>query len=186
VKIKRSGFVYRCAYGLMDKDARPSTVNLCPLFWKFVFMFLLGWWFFFLSYMIGCVIIVIIYVFGFFFAARPTIFKGEENILFPMMHYTTWPTTPNGKRIWPIWFVLGGLAIWLAYAKRSVATSAVIDLAASLAAPTAFWNGFGMTATCFILFSLGYKFLKSESWLLFRFWCRAKKEKVCPIIEVVD
>lgn len=178
MEIKKSGFVYQVAYGLTDEHELPYEVSLCRLFWKFMGMFFVGW------PIIG-IIVGISFVVGFFFARRAAFFAGDPKS-YLTIPYKVWPRTASGKRIWPIWFVLGGGALWLLSATTKSVASTVS------AVKTLFiLKIIGTVAVVLIIVWLAVGFFhsfffQSEAWQLAKAYCKAKKEKVCPIIKVVE
>ena len=107
-------------------------------------------------------------------------FKTKECKIFPVV---------GGKRCTPIWFILAGLVLWALYTEGKSVASATADIVLH----PQFWIVILYVAACIgtvasvaLTSLLTAKFFRSEVWLLFRAWCKAKKEKVCPIIKVVE
>lgn len=194
LQIKRSGWMYRIAYGLTDKDKRPDKINLCRFFWRFFFMLFVGVPFFY----IFTIFVTIVADVGLFvlcgrylsYAKMP----GEMIFMRPFTEkeYDKIPTI-KGRKCTPILLIFVGLLLWFLHEKGSIAASKaayVISISASVIVKIVtglmFWKWVGSIVGCIILILLAVGFFKSEPWHLFCAWSRAKKEKACPIIKVVQ
>ncbi len=160
VQIDKKGFVFKVAYGLNCYS--PDSKSLCLLFWKFVFMVFLGWPAFILY-------VIVAALFLFLFAHRLGFFKGEH--FDESYRFKNWPEI-HGHRIWPVIFVLPVLAYYFPnYVFAPVAIAAFV--------------GFAVSISLGVLFGWFFS-VNNEVGTLFVSYIKAKKEKVCPIVEFVD
>src|SRR6185436_20880132 len=100
--IRKDGILFRCAYWFTNAGHRPESVNRCPFFWRLVFVILVGmplWWLVWAPFSL---------VVGFFFAARPRLFRSDDCRFFyegwdeytPWVPYHHWPRI-YGVHFWP-------------------------------------------------------------------------------------
>jgi prolipoprotein diacylglyceryltransferase len=188
MQIKKGGFVYELAYGWAEERRIPHKTGLCKLFWRCV----LGVFIWIVMVLLVAVVFGLGFVIGFWVAQRPAITEKDvarkerrSDLNVPYVH---WPTV-NGVRILPICvliaIVIGGAIIFLlpdlirwmyhetvGFATFSVTHSGMI-----------FWEvmlGLG------ILLWLFFRFPKTELGVLVIAWLKAKKEGVCPLVEIVE
>lgn len=117
MKIKKEGFVYKTAYGL---DERPpkEKVSICILFWKFVFMFFLGWPFHFL----------LVWPLGLLVGRHPVSYNyGFSNGEVKWAVFERWPAIGKFK-IYPLYLLLTSLifAAFYFYLKISLIVIGII------------------------------------------------------------
>lgn len=178
-EIKKNGLVCKVAF-FADKHI-PSEIDGCKLFWKFVFM-IFG---IPLGFLAATVMYVFLFGVSFPFAARPTLLKedsAESNA--PFVRYERWPKI-KGWRIWPIWPALFALMVYYKTTSLQVA-SGIINL-------TVFNSGFWFFVAGVAIFIFGFevflvikKIPESEVSKLVKAFLKAKKEKVCPLLKIVD
>jgi len=157
--IKKGGLLYKIAYGLNGDSNLPNQTNLCPFFWKLMFMIFLGWPLYY------CVILPLLYgilamysVIGFLFG-----YRLESEYSMTLIRCQKWPEV-KGYRILPIDFIIGaGLAWGLTLYWLCIVLLVLLVLAAVIT---------GLL-----------KFLKTEAWQVLKAYLAAKKAKVCPIIK---
>lgn len=192
MNIKEGDFLFKVAYGLTKKDDIPSRVNGCRLFWRIVFMLIIAW-----PILLICIAFVVAFVlgftfiFGFFVAKRPAVLSKEEvsqaDLL--MTPYKHWPTV-KGKRIYPIWLVVAAVAVY--YSPSIV--SVLVDVSSATAASVSinFWwlitrigGAFiGIVLACVIVYTIGA--IRKSEWLkLTKELISAKKQKICPVVNII-
>ncbi len=171
MEISKNSWMYKVAYGLNETRKQPDTGNLCRFFWKFMLMLFIVW---------PLVIIAvglftgITYLIGFFFAARPRIFKGDpSNPDAPMRFYQNWPRV-KGFRVLPIYFVLLGSLTFVPWGK-------LLKLLQLIS-----WGKLSIVlivcAAVVLIIGGAATFLESETCQLLNNYLAAKKAKVCPRI----
>lgn len=172
-ELKRKSWVFKIAYGLSSEGRIPDQVSRCLLFWRTVFMLLVGWP---ATMFATFVLMLVLFACGFFWGYRPAVFKSDKRSepLIPIEH---WPTI-GGRRIWPIWIILAALAIFQ--------LPPLIGLAIDLL----LWH-IGLFGMCTVvvlglvaIFFFGRWFSTTEVYCLFKDHLRDIKEKHCPIIPI--
>lgn len=191
MKIKKKGFVCQVAY-FWGKDFQiPDQTNLCSLFWRFVLNIIPVGIMFTVIFSIAGVILSMASVFGFLFAKRPGEVRSTTPDGWGMVDYKRWPTI-KGRRIYPIWI----LAFALGWLIRDPILLSLRWIFACLSS-SEFWMPvgliFGVIVAIILLvivvvfLRLGFeKVLASETGQLCLGMIKAKKEKFCPIVEIVD
>lgn len=188
MKIKRGGFVCQVAYFWRKKGHIPDQTNLCSLFWRFLLNLIPVA---ILLSIVCCVLLVVwglAYFFGFLFAQRPYLDAKKNE--WEMVYFEHWPVV-RGRRIYPIWlsaFCLGWLIrdyilelggwtfivlsssnFWLAVGLLLLAVLAIILLVVVI-----------------VFLRLGFKkAIASETAQLCLGMIKAKKQRFCPIVEIV-
>lgn len=185
MEIKKGSFVYKVAYGNTKKYKIPNQTNLCRLFWRFIGMFFVVWPILGLLYGI---LVTVLSVAGFLVAHRLTLFKGDshtDNLFIPIKH---WPQMRE-HRVYPIvvlliagvakslifWYQAIGYASWVALI--AVAKFFVSNIVLSI---------IGSIIAVMLAIFLVHSFLKTETGRLFKSYVAAKKQKVCPLINIVE
>lgn len=179
MKVKKKGFVMAVAYFFKDK-CPTEPVNICTLFWRFTIQLIPA--LIVLSVMFVLVIPTAT-VLGFFVARRFNWKMREvpgESEPPTLIFYDHWLRL-KGHRIYPVTpliAVAGLYGLYRSYLYRDVVLEFVIQYKIPLVVV-------GLLA--FLFFILGLrKFFKTETGRLVHAWLQAKKEKLCPIVEVVD
>lgn len=182
-RINRNGFLFRYAYWFKAKKRRPETVSLCRLFWRLVFITLLGmplWWLVWAPFGLAV---------GFPFAHRPRFLESDgctdSRNDFPsaepwdaLVPYRHWLRI-KGSRILPLPLLLGSFAVWrLGTHTNELKWAGGIVLGLIMAA-----------ILLIVIFSLlpevTNRALETESGRLAKDWVKAKKQRVCPLYKVV-
>lgn len=188
MKFFDDGFVAKVAYGSILKERKeihiPSKVSMCKLAWRFVTMLLVGW---LLQLLAGGIIALLFGIFfgiagavAFFIASYPHLHNNGE---LEFQHYKRWPKI-RGHQIYPLSILLPVAFIWLAVNYPAIAISigycvaviALIILAAFLVCMCVEWRekrGQRPPSSKPGPVRLAVEYLK------------AKKQKVCPIVEFV-
>ncbi|HEX8974569.1 MAG TPA: hypothetical protein VF817_03730 [Patescibacteria group bacterium] len=187
MKIKKEGFVYKVAYGL--SGGCPRKTNLCKLFWRFLLMFFIGWPIVGIAY---CAIHFIFYIFfpaigytlGFWIAHRPPVFKGDYkgDSLIP---YDKWPTI-KGWRVYPIYGVAVAFILFNPKDTMMVGRSTIVGIAKHTVFSGFFWSWVAGVAVFVILLCMTKAVKKSETYKMFVEFAKAKKQKICPTVEIVE
>ncbi|MDZ4205970.1 MAG: hypothetical protein U1C12_02025 [Patescibacteria group bacterium] len=104
-ELKRDSRVFKIAYG--SGKTAPSQVSRYWLFWRTVFMFLIGWpsrW------ILDKVVMLVVAVVAFLLCAYRWHIKsdGDADIIVPIKH---WPTV-RGHRVWPSCLILAGVVLY--------------------------------------------------------------------------
>jgi hypothetical protein len=196
MKIEKSGFVYKVAYGLRDENSDiPESISLCKLFWRFLGMLLLAWP---IVLTLRLIVTVAAHVFfcviGFiFFAHRPTITmlnsdKGIKTITTEIEH---WPEI-MGRRISPIWAILV-VCVVVDFSKiKKGALLFVADAWNEISSKDAIatFSLIGGMVIAYIIYkivaAIWKKIKHSEALELYKEFLKAKKQQICPIVEIVD
>ena len=191
MKIKENGLIFKVAYGFREKTPQHK-VSLCKLFWDFI-LGLIVW-----PLAIVCMIIATLA--GLLFARKVSETQG---IYEP---FEKWPRI--GKfRIWPIWLLpTVGVAFLIEYSLPGVTliqtpfimfaglfALAELTIIALLVLAAA-W--FVIEGILVIIKRAWGIFLRESLWMvskedikesktLFKKWMKAKKEKICPFIEIM-
>lgn len=189
LKLKKRSFVVKVAYLFSDKNKIPAKTNICSLFWRLP----LNLCFAIVVYPVCIVFLSVLYifaalfvtVFGLFFAYRFNWNLSLGKIAVPYEH---WPKIDE-ENIAPftVLVLLGviglfGYAVWLVFAEIMEPSAITAAIASH---PVIFSLVSGIIILTFLAFGLR-EFFKSETGQLARAWLRAKKEKVCPLVEIVD
>jgi len=181
MEIKKKSFFIRTAYMLARDEDVPESTSLCELFWRFIFMF-------FISIPFICVIGVIVFGFLFIiglpFAARPTILNGDD--LGKMLaHYERWPKI-MGHKVYPIWVII----IIFALINFSTTMEIIYGITKATILQGNFWIGVVIIIASIVAFiaTCGTISRINNSGILeiFKEFLKAKKQKICPIIEIVE
>lgn len=186
MELKKKGIVFKVAYGWIDENKYPQRTTLCRLFWRFLFWLFIAWP---IVWTVVAIVATIMYVVGFFFAARPTFFKDDRNTCQPMCYYHKWPKIKE-RRIYPIWpvlaIILGSFFFLNAAELRKDLSGLGHGLVKFTILSPVFWKvalAFAVLVAAVWAWSAA---AKSEPYMMFKAYLRAKKEKVCPIIKIVD
>ncbi len=167
--VKKDSWVYKVAC-LWAKP--PESTNLCRFFWRVVFS-CAG---FPLVLAAAGAFICVLSPPLFFFARRIDFSDGPS----PSIPFKRWPAI-RGHRIYPVYLFVPAV-VWVCLGLLVAAGRAVMDF-------FVFVEHLGLTAvllTCLfiILFwTLRSKGKDSAFWSLIKEYARAKKQKVCPMIE---
>lgn len=172
-KLKRDGFVIKVAYYLNEEYEIPARTNLCWLFWRFVLHLFIILPIFFI---VACLFLAVASIFGIFLGDRITICEGDDSKNHIMTEIKNWPFKIRGHRILPIYIVLVVLGLYLVWLV-SLATwvTVLVEVAAGVALACA------ALAVIFVLIKKG---MRTQTMALFTAWLKAKKQRVCPIIEI--
>ncbi len=171
MEISKNSWMYKVAYGA--NDFKPNTGNLCKFFWKFVFMLFIVWP---VVIFVGLPIMGLLWLIGFFFAARPSIYESD-NATDLMQFYQNWPRV-KGFRVLPIYFVLLGSLAFVPWGKLLKLLQLISWGKLSIAL---------IVCAVIALIIVGAAvFLKSETYQLLKNYLAAKKAKVCPRIVFTD
>jgi hypothetical protein len=179
MKLRKKGLLVKMAYAFKREDDIPKRTSLCKFFWRFIGHLVVVPIFFFIFF----ISLLVASFFGFFVAKRPTVFKNGS-----MVHYEKWPSV-CGHRIYPISILLG---IFICYVIResvlestSIIKESIYNNIHILKSPITLYVIIGISII--IIGLISYRmFKKSETYRLIKAYIRAKKEKVCPIIEIID
>lgn len=175
MEIKRSGFLYQVAYGLSLNDVNRSDVSICRFFRRFVLMLCLAWP---LVVVVACVMFAVVGFAGFFFARRPPLFSEMEDGVAPLfVRYKKWPEV-GGRRIYPFWFALVGVVAFY--------FSSVEKMFLGIVMPETFWMVAAAAVAGIAVFSVIAVVGRSESFVLLKELFSAKKQKICPMIKIVE
>jgi hypothetical protein len=155
MKIKEDGFLYKTAFGL---DERPpkEKVSICILFWKFVFMFIVGW----------PLHILLSWPLALLAGKHPVSYgRGCDNN--PKINYIAferWPAIGKFK-FYPIYFLLasGLFSAFYFYLKISLITMGII--------------------VAILLLIIGkVLYDETETGEMIAEYLKATKEKICPFV----
>ncbi len=185
MQISKKGLIYCLAY-FYGKEPQGTT-NLCNLFWRFV-----------LGSFLATILVIIFgslvslgFIIGFFFAARPSIFKEDHLDETPMTSYNRWLKI-RGHKVFPIFFVILGLLI-KSFLTLPMATILwmleVIGVIVGVLA--AIFFVFFAAVSMPKLFRMARHFLSKKTqeiptYQLVKEYIKAKKKRVCPIVTIVD
>lgn len=175
MELSKKGWLHKIAYGwYLDENKIPERTNLCRFFWRVLLSSLFVWPF---------VVIVGLVAFLFYFSIatpiglsmgyKPTLLSSETAGLFTP---ASWRSVT--KRVWQIFGValLIGAFSWLVW-------SFSLNAFRFFSRPTK-----GRTTTLFIFAVIAlvvawHVWRRSEFFQLLKARVKAKKDKVCPIIE---
>ena len=181
MKICKKGFVYKVAYVLSSKP--PERTNLCRLFWRFILFFFVVWPLVVTLITIITITQLICAPFLFLFTRRPIFFGFFERELRISVPFKKWPKI-FGKRVWPIVpLSIAGLIYLISLMSAATWKSTGVY---------SLWILGGAVAILITMFlvmiivELLKGTRKSESWQLFSGYIKAKKNRVCPIVEIVE
>jgi hypothetical protein len=190
MEIKKSGLIFKLAYGNPNHYIHSFETNLCQiirniisnLFTNTILGILKA-----IGYVLLFAIEGIVFFLGFWFARRPAVFKGEERAFKTRLTvgYKTWPTF-KGWRIYPIWILI----IFMVFINRvgivlSIKSNAISAAQHSILLPN-FWFGLGVCVVLILIACMTKTASESETFVVFRAYLRAKKEKVCPMVKIVE
>ena len=166
--LKKGGYAWRLA---SIYTAPPEKTNLCRLFWRIVFNVIsLPFVFLFYYSLLGVFSAVM-----FWFAHRVDTGKDTNELTKP---FGKWPAI-RGHRLYPVYFLLLAL---LVYAARFAVPVAQFVMAS--------WLITGIVMAVVVLLALANRVGISEGLKelgkITREYARAKKQKVCPLIEFVE
>ncbi|MDP3999128.1 MAG: hypothetical protein Q8P76_00860 [bacterium] len=166
MEIRRSGWVYRMAYPKWWSNYQPDRPSLCSLFWRVLAMTLI----------VRLVMLSLLQMAGFLFANKVDLAGMGRDLYVP---YESWPTI-RGHRVWPIAILALIGAVALAVDNPEVLkvgglVVAVIVSVVSVAFGIAVFIVGGIPAI-----------RKNEAVKLTVEYIKAKKQKVCPLVKVVD
>lgn len=173
MKLKKTGLVARVAY--WDSVNCPETANVCMLFLRFVWGLLAIT----VLAVCGAVIWVIASAVGFFFAYR---FDFRTHEMFAP--YKHWPKIRR-HNIQPWYVILVGLGIYY-FGTTAKVVVWIGGKMASVATSPLTYGIVGAIVAIVALFFIVKKAIESEIGRLARAYFRAKKEKICPIVEFTD
>lgn len=185
--IRKDGFVCRVAYNhpLFGAKKPPEKTSLCKLFWRFLLLGFLGWP---LTYTFYTVIMTAFLCIAFFFAHRPTL-KGS--VLFVPIKWM--------HGFWPFW---PALVCWYVYSIRTVWTSGFRTKGMTEPLNIFLSEGTVVLTSCFLAIviigascaGIAHLWKKGETvqvkpseweWVkISRAYLKARKQKICPIVEI--
>ncbi|MBI1999330.1 MAG: hypothetical protein HYS74_01600 [Parcubacteria group bacterium] len=126
----------------------------------------------------------ITFVIVFFFARRPPVFANDDKGK-TLVFYKKWPTLA-GHRVYPAAIFLLALAAWalwlLGYAFVAWVSDPSVGVWFAITVLLALVVLLPVVLFC-ILFA---RFLKSEAWQLFKEFIKARKQKICPFVDIVE
>lgn len=139
----------------------------------------------FLLLLVAAVVIASLVVCAPFFGYRFTI-KGPRLVTpFPL-------PTVRGARILPISLIALGVFGFLLY-RLALLLPKFLMVVRNVKNDAVFWSHFGFglgVVLLLVLFvfapQIVLRFPKSETWKLIKVWLKAKKERVCPVLQVVE
>lgn len=189
MELSKKSFIFKVAYGLEKKKDIPIKTSLCKLFWRIIFQ-ILFWWPVF-----GISIIILSFV-GIFVAKRVD-FQSEDKYF---INITRWPKY-KGENIIPlslifIFVILCALLVisygifrGLEYAFTSMFTQIqTIRQEGEIDLNFLIWIG-----RWFLFLQFGgsivllFKLIKnSDMWKIFKKYCSALHQKVCPLVDIVE
>lgn len=182
IELDPDGFVYRVAYAWRHGlRVPPAKTNLCPLFWRCVLSCIFVWPFVVLGFLIGLP-----------FAARPRIYKSDRqrNNDSVLVIYDTWPTVFAEKvRVMPIVVILmigipSGI-VFLCYEQGPRAFRWWVSIVAWLwTSHILFFILWALAALNFLGFAF-VRFKKTEAYKLLLEYVKAKKNRYCPEVVFV-
>jgi len=181
MEIKKDGFLCKTAYS--DKEA-PESVSVCKLFWRFIGNVISDY---FAFPVLVVIFSIILYPIGFLFGYKCTFVQDvvfDEKPGEAFTKFEKWPTM-GGYRILPIPVTLlaGAMVIIYSYVNLKNA-QLVYGYFVSLAQSN---QVVAITIPAVILFIFGIiKLRKTEFWQLTKEYAKATKNKVCPIIKIVE
>ncbi len=186
MELRKDGLLYKIAYFFHKEEEYPNKANTCRFFWRVIFMSVTVPVFAIFVYIIICCVFFI----GFFFAARPTVFKSDSKVEV-MVLYKKWPTVYE-HRIMPIILVCIAGAGWLSFTYSAEIMSNLFAL--SNTAMTLFsrafsesvflWTMGAVVTLTFFIYKMR-KFRGTGAHKLLKEYIRAKKERFCPIVHFV-
>lgn len=165
MKIRRSGWVYRMAYPEWCSDYQPDRLSLCSLFWRLLAMILI----------VHLIIVSVLQIIGFFFAHKVN-FSNSRKLYEP---YESWPEI-RGHRVWPISILAlaGSILILVNASEVAIACGKIIAVVVGL-------TTIALGITFFITGGIP-AVRKNEAVRVAVEYVKAKKQKVCPLVKVVD
>lgn len=179
-ELKRSGMIFKIAYGWTPEENIPSQISLCKLFWRVVWVTPLVWLFLFpLSWLIVSILFVLSFLWN---GTRPGVLKGDGHQGF--IEIRRWPTL-RGLRLSPGLLIIIVALLHFVWRNREKLSSAGGQLFKEFA-PGLIFLGYVIGSVCLVVLSslaLSY-FSNSEAWRLFKAFLRARKERVCPILKI--
>jgi len=200
MQISRESFWFKVAFRrplFPKKDGRLQATkgtNLCTFFWRIISGLFIYWPFHFCVKCFALALVFAIFsavgLFSFLIAGyvpnNP--FGSEDDSLIRKVR--SWPTF-RGKHIWPV--TIWG-PIFLGYLVWMIGPSVLSFLGSKISRVGDFLGNapagtYMVLVAIFALISLGmifHHFRKSDGWKIFRAYLKAKKDKVCPIITIVD
>ncbi len=208
MRIKRKGCLCRVAFRNITSYRYdvPETISICTLFWKFVseilslsivYLILIPF-FAVLLLLVKIVMSPLCILFGYRFVISTFLNMVYYNFLLNK-NYTidvfglsdsdpilfreikSWPKI-FGYRILPVYAFLVVGVVLIVVNTENILTPYGLSVLQSFTTRTVFVSAFVS-----ILAVIGFKKLfKTEFWQLTKEFAKAKKEKVCPIIEIID
>ncbi len=170
MEVGKKSFLYKTAYGFNYYE--PTAKSLCVFFWKFVFMFFLGW-------PLITALRAILFVVGFFFGCRPRFSNIDELYNNVAERYDKWPHI-KGFRILPIYLVIA-LGIIILYVFSGPFRGFIVGTIIGVVLSVVIIGVFSRKNSSFFVKEI--KKLKENSAVrLCIEYVKAKKQKVCPII----
>ncbi len=184
MKIKRGGFVCQVAYFWRKDWQVPDQTNLCNLFWRFILNLIPVSIIYLFVTCIALVILAFASLVGFLFAKRPGFDSNNKKM--EMVDFKHWPVV-KGRRIYPI-YILAFALVWLL--RHYIVGGGGLILTAL--GSTMFWAFIGILLAIILLviliifLKIGVKkMIASETGQLCIGMIRAKKQRFCPIVEIV-
>jgi hypothetical protein len=188
--LDRSSFVVRTAYAF---GRIPERTSLCQLFWRFVLVgLLLSLWnvLKLIGFIIVCAANATFFIPGLFFGVKPVFHKPmwDPNTKQdePLVLYERWPRV-GGHRVIPAAVILAFVVGW------KIGGSL---MGVEISNP-GYWVNVGVSflvgakyaaiiAAGVLTFIMGDRARRSETMQFLKAWLKAKKERVCPIVEIAD
>ncbi|MDP3901405.1 MAG: hypothetical protein Q8Q37_00305 [bacterium] len=173
--LRKKGFLFRYAYpwAWVFVAKAPARINLCRFFWRCVILAPLQW-------MLAPIILVFIgtcCALGFLFGYRPNT-GGKVSSSEPLVAIQKLPHL-FGMRILPIYLILPGMLMFGIFTSPTFSEIA-LDFLLFVCVIA------GVVVTIIIISTIVGWLWNLEVRRTIRAWVAAKKEKICPIIEIVD
>lgn len=184
--LEKRSWLYKYCYGPFDYFnflGAPSKISTCSLGARFllmpVLMPVLCALVIFLAILLALAIAVL-FIIGFFFAARPAIFSEEERDEDPLLiYYKHWPRW-RGRRVWPI-SVIGALTVPFLFGVF-ICTIPSMSTTAHWISGLAVLSAFSVIVVS-VLFTV---YSRSDNWKAVKQGLKDWKDGVCREVELVE
>ena len=180
--VKKDGWIVTIAYEYLFAPSKPwsNEVNLCTLFWQFVFGLFIGWP---LSIILVASTLALGTFLGFFVGLRPSILKSDKPTNSAFVPIQSLPKIGKDP-ILPLYIFLPIGTIVLMWNILKQHWTVIKE----------FWNAL-LASQVFIIFAGGILLLTLVLWLLYKIkdtepakllkeYLAAKKSRVCPIVRI--
>lgn len=174
-ELKRKSWVFKIAYGVYRNI--PTRVGRCALFWRFVFMLLIGLP---ITLVVFTILISVFSVVGFFYGYRPSLLKSDGKKSDPLVPIRHWPTV-GGHRVWPICIVLIGVILFF-IPQLTKWAFLIFQWTFQYIGLLGMFMG-GVSILVLIYYFL-CRFKTTDMWMLFQDYLSDRKKKLCPMIPI--